>query len=115
MEVVEKAGVHRSKDEELLATLGYKQEFRREFSWLELLGLSFSIIGIVQSGALSFFTIYIYMCLCVIEPYLNSSVLVYSLPYGGPVAMVWGVGLPLNSTLLPDTIFGRSGSSAAFS
>ena len=36
-------------DVRLLAQLGYKQEFKREFSWLELLGLAFSIIGIVQS------------------------------------------------------------------
>lgn len=42
-------GTPRTQDEELLATLGYKQEFKREFSWLELLGLAFSIIGIVQS------------------------------------------------------------------
>ncbi|KAF8874578.1 amino acid/polyamine transporter I [Gymnopilus junonius] len=57
------------KDEELLAWLGYKQEFKRDFSWLELLGLSFSITGVVQS---------------------ITTVLVYSLPNGGAVAMVWG-------------------------
>ncbi|KAF8173700.1 amino acid/polyamine transporter I [Pholiota molesta] len=59
-------GAPRSEDDELLATLGYKQEFKREFSWFEVLGLAFSIIGIVQSIA---------------------SVLVYSIPNGGPVAM----------------------------
>ncbi|KDR76934.1 hypothetical protein GALMADRAFT_155638 [Galerina marginata CBS 339.88] len=58
-----------SKDEELLARLGYKQELKRDFSWFELMGLSFSIIGVVQSVA---------------------SVLIYSIPNGGPVAMVWG-------------------------
>ncbi|KAF9479939.1 amino acid transporter [Pholiota conissans] len=66
---LEKGGVTQTKDEELLASLGYKQEFRREFAWYELLGLAFSIIGIVQSVA---------------------SVLVYSIPNGGPAAMVWG-------------------------
>ncbi|KAJ3511155.1 hypothetical protein NLJ89_g4262 [Agrocybe chaxingu] len=58
-----------SKDEEVLASLGYKQELKRDFSWGELLGLSFSIIGVVQSIA---------------------AVLIYSLPNGGAVAMVWG-------------------------
>ncbi|KIK52793.1 hypothetical protein GYMLUDRAFT_207812 [Collybiopsis luxurians FD-317 M1] len=56
-------------DEVALATLGYKQEFKRHFTYLELFGLSFSIIGVVQSIA---------------------AVLVYSIPYGGPVSMVWG-------------------------
>ncbi|KAJ6596370.1 amino acid/polyamine transporter I [Mycena vulgaris] len=54
---------------DLLALLGYKQEFKRDFSRLELFGLSFSIIGVVQSIAI---------------------VLLFSLPYGGLVGMVWG-------------------------
>ena len=60
---------HRQADEALLATLGYKQEFRREFAALEVFGIAFSIIGLLPSIA---------------------SVLVYSLPNGDPVAMVWG-------------------------
>jgi len=56
-------------DEDLLAQLGYKQEFKRDFSRLELFGLSFSIVGVVQSIA---------------------AVLLFSLPYGGLVGMVWG-------------------------
>ncbi|KAG7452001.1 amino acid transporter [Guyanagaster necrorhizus] len=56
-------------DETVLADLGYRQEFKRDFSRFELFGLSFSIIGIVQSIA---------------------SILSYSIPYGGPVSMVWG-------------------------
>ncbi|KAF7297454.1 GABA permease [Mycena indigotica] len=56
-------------DEELLARLGYKQEFKRDFSRLELFGLSFTIVGVVQSIA---------------------AVLLFSLPYGGLVGMVWG-------------------------
>ncbi|GBE87110.1 Uncharacterized amino-acid permease [Sparassis crispa] len=56
-------------DEELLASLGYKQEFRREFSGLETFGIAFSIIGLLPSIA---------------------SVLFYSVPSGGPAAMVWG-------------------------
>ena len=60
---------YRQADEALLASLGYKQEFRREFTPFEIVGLSFSTIGLVPSIA---------------------SVIVYALPNGGPVAMVWG-------------------------
>ncbi|CAE6413567.1 unnamed protein product [Rhizoctonia solani] len=56
-------------DEELLASLGYKQEFKRAFTPFEVFGIAFSIIALVPSIASS---------------------LVYSLPYGGPVSMVWG-------------------------
>ncbi|KZT05219.1 APC amino acid permease [Laetiporus sulphureus 93-53] len=56
-------------DEDLLASLGYKQEFRREFSALETFGIAFSIIGLLPSIA---------------------SVLSTSIPNGGPSAMVWG-------------------------
>lgn len=38
-------------DDEVLAQLGYKQEFKRDFSRLELFGMSFSIVGVVQSIA----------------------------------------------------------------
>ena len=38
-------GEEQSKDEERLAKLGYKQEFKRDFSPLELFGLSFGLIG----------------------------------------------------------------------
>jgi hypothetical protein len=38
-------------DDDYLARLGYKQEFKRDFSRLELFGLSFSIVGVVQSIA----------------------------------------------------------------
>ncbi|KAI8972562.1 APC amino acid permease [Trametes punicea] len=56
-------------DEELLASLGYKQEFQRAFTGLETFGIAFSIIGLLPSIA---------------------SVLVYPIPDGGPSAMVWG-------------------------
>ena len=67
--------IHLSKDfieqadAELLAALGYKQEFKREFSSLEVFGIAFSIMGVAPSIA---------------------STLIYSLPSGGPVSMVWG-------------------------
>lgn len=56
-------------DEELLAALGYKQEFQRAFSGLETFGIAFSIIGLLPSIA---------------------SVLFYPLSNGGTSAMVWG-------------------------
>jgi len=56
-------------DEELLAELGYKQEFKRAFTPLEVFGIAFSIIGLLPSIA---------------------SVLFDALPNGGPAAMVWG-------------------------
>ncbi|KAJ3843638.1 amino acid/polyamine transporter I [Lentinula raphanica] len=60
------------QDESLLAQLGYKQEFKRDFGVLELTGLVFSIQGVLPGIA---------------------SVLVYSIPYGGAVSMVWGWGV----------------------
>lgn len=57
------------RDEELLARLGYKQEFKRAFTPLEVFGLAFSVVGLFPS---------------------MTSVLVYGLPNGGPVSMVWG-------------------------
>ncbi|KAF8347229.1 amino acid transporter [Amanita rubescens] len=55
-------------DDELLASFGYKQEFKRNFTPLEVFGLAFSVIGLVPS---------------------LTSTLIYSIPYG-PSAMVWG-------------------------
>lgn len=56
-------------DEELLASLGYKQEFKRTFTSFEVFGVAFSIISLLPSMASS---------------------LVYALPYGGPASVVWG-------------------------
>ncbi|KAG2143445.1 amino acid/polyamine transporter I [Suillus bovinus] len=56
-------------DEALLAELGYKQEFKRAFTPLEVFGIAFSIIGLLPSIA---------------------SVLFYAVPNGGPSSMVWG-------------------------
>ncbi|KAG2047467.1 amino acid transporter [Suillus hirtellus] len=56
-------------DEALLAELGYKQEFKRAFTPLEVFGVAFSIIGLLPSIA---------------------SVLFYAVPNGGPASMVWG-------------------------
>ncbi|KAJ3483085.1 hypothetical protein NLI96_g6547 [Meripilus lineatus] len=67
-----KKAVVTNADEALLAQLGYKQEFRRAFSGLETFGIAFSIIGLLPSIA---------------------SVLFYSIPNGGPSAMVWGWGV----------------------
>ncbi|KAJ7619544.1 APC amino acid permease [Roridomyces roridus] len=59
----------RLTDEELLAQLGYKQEFKRAFTPLQTFGIAFSIIGLLPSIA---------------------SVLFYAIPNGGGPAMVWG-------------------------
>ncbi|KAG2135194.1 amino acid/polyamine transporter I [Suillus bovinus] len=56
-------------DETTLAKLGYKQEFHREFTPLEVAGLAFSYVGVVPSIV---------------------SVIFYAIPNGGPFAMVWG-------------------------
>ncbi|KAG1809738.1 hypothetical protein EV424DRAFT_1542928 [Suillus variegatus] len=56
-------------DETTLAELGYKQEFYREFTPLEVGGLAFSFVGVAPSIA---------------------SVLFYAISNGGPFAMVWG-------------------------
>lgn len=56
------------KDDALLASLGYKAELKREFKAVEVFGLMFSIYGLLPS---------------------ISSTLVYSMPGGGPVGMVF--------------------------
>ncbi|KAI0360810.1 APC amino acid permease [Trametes cingulata] len=58
-----------ASDNAALAALGYKQEFKRAFNAIEVFGLGFSIIGLFPSIA---------------------SVLVFAIPNGGPVALVWG-------------------------
>ncbi|TFY63534.1 hypothetical protein EVJ58_g3194 [Rhodofomes roseus] len=74
-----------------LARLGYKQEFKRAFSPLQVFGLVFSIFGLFPSIA---------------------SVLVYALPYGGPVAMVWGWGICSFFLLLITLSLAELGSAA---
>jgi len=59
----------KAQDEALLASLGYKQEFKRAFKPFEVFGVAFSIIGLLPSIA---------------------SVLLFALPNGGGPAMVWG-------------------------
>ncbi|KAL9016131.1 MAG: hypothetical protein Q9185_006514 [Variospora sp. 1 TL-2023] len=61
-------GLASEEDAAILAKLGYKQELRRNFTMIEIFGISFSIMGLLPSIA---------------------SVLVYSIP-AGPVGMVWG-------------------------
>ncbi|KAF8330588.1 amino acid/polyamine transporter I [Cantharellus anzutake] len=68
--VIERRNAHLlTRDEETRAKLGYKQEFKRAFTMFETFGLVFSIIGLFPSIA---------------------SVLVYAIPNGGAVSMVWG-------------------------
>jgi hypothetical protein len=43
-----------TKDEVVLANLGYKQEFKRAFTPWESFGIAFNIIGLVPSMAYAF-------------------------------------------------------------
>ncbi|KAK4556951.1 hypothetical protein LTR86_005932 [Recurvomyces mirabilis] len=56
-------------DEEVLVALGYKQEFKRDFTIWSCFGVSFSILGILPSIA---------------------STLTYNLAYSGQAGSVWG-------------------------
>ncbi|KAJ3970291.1 hypothetical protein EV361DRAFT_916596 [Lentinula raphanica] len=79
------------QDESLLAQLGYKQEFKRDFGVLELTGLVFSIQGVLP---------------------VIASVLVYSIPYGGAVSMVWGWGVCSIFLMFIATAIAELGSAA---
>ena len=46
-----KSVVFLTPDEELLAKLGYRQEFKRAFTTFETFGISFSIVGLFPSIA----------------------------------------------------------------
>jgi amino acid transporter len=56
-------------DEEILVALGYKQEFKRDFSIWESFSVSFSVLGLLPSIA---------------------STLSYNLAYSGLAGSVWG-------------------------
>jgi hypothetical protein len=109
----QRAAATAKADERLLAELGYKQEFRREFTpsevrWCRRCLSRFTsslvklpqiedIRGCVQRR----WTLAVYSVSNVPSSVLSSatpstvvhsSVLFYSIPNGGPVAMVWGVG-----------------------
>ncbi|EMD30997.1 hypothetical protein CERSUDRAFT_120205 [Gelatoporia subvermispora B] len=56
-------------DAAALAELGYKQEFRRSFSAIEVFGFAFGVVGLLPSMA---------------------TVLTFAIPNGGPYALVWG-------------------------
>ncbi len=80
------------KDDQLLAGLGYKQEFKRAFSPLEVFGIAFSIIGIFPSLA---YVISSSRFVCIgFHSAHHRTTLTFSLPNGGPVSLVWGVRMP---------------------
>lgn len=58
-----------NEDEEVLAALGYKAEFKREFSLFTTFSVSFAVLGLLPSFA---------------------STLYYGMGYAGTVGMVWG-------------------------
>jgi len=69
--------------------MGYKQELKRNFSTLEVFGISFSIISLLPSIA---------------------STLSYSIP-AGPVGMVWGWFVPAGFIFLVGIAMGEMASS----
>ncbi|EMD30994.1 hypothetical protein CERSUDRAFT_127671 [Gelatoporia subvermispora B] len=79
------------RDAAALAKLGYKQEFKRAFTPLEVFGLGFSIIGLFPSIA---------------------SVLVFAIPNGGPVALIWGWTICLFFLLFIGLALAELGSAA---
>ncbi|KAG9316243.1 amino acid permease-domain-containing protein [Chiua virens] len=79
----------KESDEAVLATLGYKQEFRRTFKPFEIFGVAFSVIGLLPSIACVVPSMcYVYFILHVVL--LRSSVLSSAVINGGAVSMVWG-------------------------
>jgi hypothetical protein len=67
------------------------------FTPIEVFGVGFSIIGLLPSLACVFkFDRLILHNVVTDFASSFSSVLVYSIPYGGPVAMVWGVSYTLS-------------------
>lgn len=63
------SGVEWSPDEEVLAALGYKAEFRREFSLWTTFCVSFAVLGLLPSFA---------------------TTLYYGMGYAGTAGMTWG-------------------------
>lgn len=80
-----------TSDDAVLRSLGYKQEFKRAFSPLELFGAGFSFIGVVSSIA---------------------STLVYTLPNGGPFSMIWGWAICMIFILTMSLAMAELGSAA---
>jgi hypothetical protein len=94
-------------DEKLLAELGYKQEFQRAFTPLEVyyVIITYVISHLIFSKGVRYLVQHCWTLAlnCVspshpfrsqrYSPFYHSSVLFYSVPNGGSVAMVWGVSL----------------------
>ncbi|KAG0693917.1 amino acid/polyamine transporter I [Suillus ampliporus] len=82
---ISKLHLQRRADDATLAKLGYKQEFRREFTPLEVSLMSVSFVytsTAVQVAGLAFSYIGVVPSIV--------SVLFYAIPNGGTFAMVWG-------------------------
>ena len=82
-------GASLASDNAALAALGYKQEFKRSFNAIEVFGLGFSIIGLFPS--IAYAACLIHRVDIQLTTNHHRSVLVFAIPYGGPVALVWGV------------------------
>ncbi|KAN0088292.1 Amino acid/polyamine transporter I [Tylopilus felleus] len=73
LEVKQRSSKFQNADDELLAELGYKAEFKREFSMLETIAFAISIMGVIASVTSTFS---------------------FPLVSGGHVGMVWGWLIP---------------------
>ncbi|KAE9973205.1 hypothetical protein BLS_003726 [Venturia inaequalis] len=72
-------------DEEILGALGYKQEFKRDLTWIESFSVSFSVLGLLPSIA---------------------STLSYNLAYSGQAGSVWG--WIVAGILIQSVVFGMA-------
>ena len=98
-------GTIANDDEKLLAELGYKQEFQRAFTPLEAryVIVAYVIFHLISQKGVRYLVQHRWTLAFNrvspshpfrqqhYSPLVHSSVLFYSVPNGGPVAMVWGV------------------------
>jgi hypothetical protein len=81
----------RVDDVDRLASLGYEQELKREFTPFQVFGVAFSIMGVLPSIASTIQCVLSSIILLICYPSLE---LIpshrYNLPYGGPVSMIYG-------------------------
>lgn len=88
LEKLERGSISGNKDAEILASMGYKQELKRNFSIMEVFGIGFSIMSLLPS---------------------ITSTLSFSLP-AGPVGMTWGWLIPTFFILLVGLSMAEMGS-----
>jgi hypothetical protein len=88
------------RDNTRLADLGYRPELKRDFSALETFGVAFSIMYVTTRHLSRFPPFYHSTSIGGTGSLLHrgvvpsiASTIIYNLPYGGPVSMIWGWAL----------------------